>query len=191
MNRTYYIILFAVVICVSACKGKAKDSVVQADSINKAQLDTSLKHNEVVVDEKSAAFLVRVSDGLKTELQIAGMAQHLAVTPPVKELAATLFHELTTINDSANSLAARKNLSLPGELSKERLDQVEAFKKTLGLASDKFFISYVIQNHETMDEQFKNALLDAKDPEVRSFSDLTLVLFKKYLSTAKKLNAGL
>ena len=190
MKRIYYIAFFSVII-LSACKGKAKDSVVVADSTNKAIQDSALKYHDVVIDEKSSAFLVRLSVALKTELQIAGMAQHLAITPAVKDFAATLFDDLTAMNDSTNSLSTRKNVTLPTTLSKDHLDQIESFKKTLGLAADKFFISYVVKNHESMMEQFKNALLDTKDPEVRSLSDIDLLLFKKYLATAKSIQPTL
>lgn len=191
MRIIYYIFLIFISASLPGCKGKTKDSIVKADSANKAKLDTALNHNQVVVDEKSSAFLVRISDEVKAEMQITGTARHVTISQIVKEFAATVYLELATINDSINNLAIRKNVVLPGAISKEGMQDINSFQKSRGSDADKLYMNYIIKNHESIIPDFEKAMLDTKDQDVRSFADISLMLFKKYLNTAKAIQSKL
>jgi putative membrane protein len=56
---------------------------------------------------------------------------------------------------------------------------------------DKAIISYLIKAHGKAVSLFENAVLDAKDPEIRSFADKTVPLLRTHLESAKELEKKL
>lgn len=179
------ILVFIYVLSLLACNNKPKDSIEKADSANKALLDTALKNDQQVVDPKSADFMVRFYDVARTEREMAGTAMHLGVVPRIKDFAATIYQELGTMLDSMQSLRMRKNIVLPSTISDEGQAEIKNLKDLRGEKMDRRFLSYVIQTHEKAAERFKEAVENTKDEDIRSFADISAIIFKKYLNTAK------
>lgn len=184
--KTHIIICLNIIVFIS-CNPRPKDSVQKADSTNKAILDSGLKHNSVVVDEHSTDFLVRISDIVSVEKEISSTAMHLGVIPVIKDFAATLYHELVTINDSIQSLHIQKNIVLPTTVSAEGQTAIDLIRKARGGDLDKTFLNYVISTHENSKTMFTDAMSNVKDEDIRGFADITSIIFKKYLNTARSL----
>ena len=75
--------------------------------------------SQVVIDEASANFLVRFSNIVDTEKEIASIAMHEGINPSVKDFAATLYRELYGIKDSIASFQVQKNIVLPSVIPEE------------------------------------------------------------------------
>jgi predicted outer membrane protein len=187
MKLKSQIIIYIYAAVIVACNAKPKDSLAKADSANKANLDKGLVRNEIVIDEKSADFLVRIADVISSEKEVSYLAMHQGVNTRIKDFAATLYHELEGLNDSIQSLRIRKKIVLPSRVSAERQLGIDAIKKT-GVASlDQAYVDYVIQSHEYAEKILEDGMNNAKDEEIKSFADITHILLKKYLNSAKSL----
>lgn len=170
-----------------SCNPKPKDSLAQADSANKANIDTGLQTHSIVIDPASADFLVRIADVISSEKEVAYLTMHQGVNPAVKDFAAILYHELEGLNDSVQSLRMQKNIILPSQISADRQTGIDVLKKIRGGALDIAFVDYVIQSHEFAVKIFADGINNAKDEDIRNFADICGLLFRKYLNTAKTL----
>ena len=182
-----FVLLVNFMISVS-CNNRTTDQVAKADSANRANLDSGLQHNQVVIDEASADFLVRFSNIVAAEKEIAFTAMHEGINPTVKDFAATLYRELTGIMDSIVSLRAQKNIVLPSVVSGKEQEDITLIKTLRGEKLDKAFLKYVVDTHNETKKIFQQAMTEVKDEEIRAFADISEIIFKKYLNTATKLS---
>lgn len=188
-NQYLLVILFG--ISIGACNNRGKDSIEKADSANQANLDTALRQKGVVIDENSSSFLVRVFDICTAASQMTAIAKHQAVSVQVKDFAATLYLELSTIVDSIKMIGNRKNVVMPARVSVDRSEEIESLRSARGRNLDKDFLKHIINSQESAMREMEDAMLDSKDEDVRSFADLTLILFRKYLTTALTLQKSI
>ena len=174
-----------------ACKSKEKGSIEEADSANQANLDTALKRKDIVIDENSSTYLVRIAGIIMVEKELTNVARHQAVSVPVKDFAAKLYSELSGIYDSVTAIAMRKNIVLPSTISEEGSISIELVKKARGKLLDKSFINSILKEQESLQALFTNAMTESKDADIRSFSDLTGILLRTYTTTAKAIERKL
>ena len=184
-------ILFAFVLLVTGCNSPEKDSVEKADSANKANLDTALTHNMVVVDEESSAFLVEAANSNMTELQLAEQAQKKTQSQKIKSFSSMLLHDHSVLNDQMKSLAAQLKVILPDTIGHDEQKQLAALVQKKGSAFDKNFMEDVIKNHEEAIRLYEKALLNTKDPDVNSFADKTLMTLHMHLDSAKSIRSAI
>src|SRR5258705_5828787 len=121
-------------------EGKDKDSVEKADSANKAQTDTAMNQNKVVVDEASSSFLVKAADGSMAEVRLGEMGEKKAVSQRVKDFSAMMVHDHSAANDKVKGLAAQKNVVLPVSISDEMQKKVDGLSKKTGKDFDRDYM---------------------------------------------------
>lgn len=177
--------ILAVICC--SCINSGKDSIEKADSANDAKLDTGLNRNTIVIDEASSSFLVRVANGGMAEEVMASYAHEHAFYEDVKGFAAMLHHDHAAVNEMVKGLASRKNITLPATVSVDKQNEINSLQNKTGKYLDREFLNTMIKNHETGIDMFENAMLDAKDPDVRSFADKTLPTLRIHLDSARSL----
>jgi putative membrane protein len=170
-----------------ACNNSSKDTVEKADSTNKANLDTALNNNAVVVDENSSSFIVRVANSGMAETAITSSAREKAAYEDVKGFAGMLYRDHTALNQQVKDIAAKKNIVLPATMTEDKQKQVDELQKNTGKNYDKEFVKAMIKNHEAGIDMFQKAVQDAKDTEIRDFADKTIPILRAHLDSAKAL----
>lgn len=184
--KNLFISLVTIGVCI-ACNNSGKSSVEKADSINEANLDTGLNRNDVVVDEASSTFIVRVANNGMTETQLASIAEQKGTYLDVKSFAAMLYRDHSGVNQTVKDLAATKNIALPASITEEKQKEIDNLNKKTGKEIDKEFISMMIKSHKSSIESFEKAVTEVKDPEVRAFADKTLPTLRAHLDSAEKI----
>jgi putative membrane protein len=184
IHSCFFVWIFILIACNN---NKTKDPIAAADSANKAKLDSGLNTNAVVIDEASTGFMVEIADLVSAEKEITAYVMHSATNPVMKEFAATVSREISIIYDSVQVMRIQKNITLPSRLSIERQQLVDDIKKLRGEKINEPFKSYIVKTHEEAEKIFNEALLNVKDPQIKSFADLSSMIFKKYLSQARQL----
>jgi putative membrane protein len=168
-----------------SCNNASKDSVEKADSTNAANLDTNLNRNNVVIDEESSSFLVRVANGGMAEVEMSSLAQQKASYPSVKDFAGMLHTAHSALNDEVKNIASQKNVALPATVSDEKQKDIDNLQKKTGKDFDKVFIQTMINNHQAGIDMFQKASENAKDADVKAFADKTLPALRMHLDSAK------
>ncbi len=185
MKKQFFLVMITA--SVIACNNNSKTTVEKADSTNKANVDTALNNNAVVIDENSSSFIVRVANSGMAETAITSAAQGKAVYEDVKSFAGMLYHDHSALNQQVKDIAARKNIVLPAAMTEDKQKEVYGLLKNTGKNYDKEFIKAMIKNHEAGIDMFQKAVLDAKDADIRAFADKTIPTLRAHLDSAKAL----
>ena len=189
--KKYSYILFALTALNVACNNEGKDSIEKADSINKANLDTALTHNMVVLDEENSAFLVNAANNSMIALQLGELAQQKTVSPKIKNFSSMLVHDHSVLKDQVKSLAAQMNIVLPDTIGNEEQKQLTMLMQKKGSGFDKNFIEVIIKKYEEAIGMYEKALLNRKDPDINSFADKTLMTLHMHLDSVKNIRSDI
>lgn len=184
MNKVIFVFLAAVIII--ACNNNGMTSVEKADSTNKARLDSGLETNSLVVDENSSEFIVRAHAMELALYKISDHSRQKSGSQALRDFAGMICERHKPIMDSINLLAITKNIVLP-ESSSDGNTQSQILEAK-GKSLDQLYFEYVQQTLKAQIKLYDNAILDAKDPAIRSFSDRTIIELRKQLSLAEKLD---
>lgn len=182
--KKYLLFLLLFDAALFSCNNSGKDSVEKADSANKATQDTALINKKIVVDEVSAAFLVRVANENLAEMEMSSIAQQKAVYQGVKDYAGSLLLANSSLDSQVLKLGFEKNIVLPQSISDEKKNEINSFQKKTGKNVDKEFIERLIKNHTDNINMFQKALQELKDPEINSLADKALPLLRVQLDSA-------
>jgi len=187
-NKFLWLVLPLIVI---ACNNEAKDSTEKADSANTANRDSAINENKTVIDEGSSSFLVKAADGGMTEVQLAQLAQQKAASQRVKDFSSMMIHDHSDANDKVKALASQKNVVLPTSISDDNQKAIDNMNKKTGKEFDKAFMNKMVDDHQSTIDLFQKAINDAKDPDVSSFADKTLMTLRMHLDSAKAVRNSL
>jgi putative membrane protein len=184
-----------------ACNGGTnKDSVDKADSSNEVKsdststsntMDTTTKSNGVLaVDESTAKFLVNVADVSMTEVQLGQIAAEKASNQRVKDFGSMMVKDHSAANDELKTLAANKNVTLPGSISEEHQKKIDDLNKKTGKDFDKAYMDMMEDGHESTVKDFEKNN-DNKDADVKAFVNKMLPTLKMHLDSAKAIKKAL
>ncbi len=177
----------ALILSCMACNNSGKNTVEKADSINEAKLDTGLNRNDVVIDEASSSFIVRVTNNGMTETQLAAIAEQKATYADVKSFAAMLYKDHSGVNQLVKDMAATKNITLPADITADKQKEIDMLNTKTGKDLDKEYISMMINAHKSSIESFEKALTEVKDQDIRSLADKTLPTLRAHLDSAQQI----
>jgi putative membrane protein len=175
---------FAACVMITSCNSGADDTVKKADSANQAIQDSNLRNNNIVIDEESAAFLVRIANSGMAETQMAAIARQNAVYPAVRDLAEMIYHDHSSLNAEIKTIAWQKQIVLPAEISMDKQDAINELKNKKGKNLDREFVNTMVNNHQAGVKMFEDAQLNTKDLDIRSFAGKTVPTLKMHLDSA-------
>lgn len=184
-------ILFALPFLLLACNNEGKDSVEQADSANRAAMDSSAGPQTIATDEESSGFLVKAADGGMSEVELGQLAQQKATHPDVKNFAAMMVSDHSAANDQVKSLATLRNVTLPATVSEDHKKHMDDLVKKNGNAFDKAYMNMMEDDHQKTIDLFENASNKVNDAEIKTFADNTLPKLRMHLDSVKAIRKRL
>jgi len=154
-------------------------------------MDTTTKSNGVLaVDESTAKFLVNVADVSMTEVQLGQIAAEKASNQRVKDFGSMMVKDHSAANDELKTLAANKNVTLPGSISEEHQKKIDDLNKKTGKDFDKAYMDMMEDGHESTVKDFEKNN-DNKDADVKAFVNKMLPTLKMHLDSAKAIKKAL
>ena len=172
-----------------ACNNESKDSVQKADSANEQQRETMPEN--AVVDESSSSFVVDAANGGMAEVELGKLGQEKASSQKVKDFAKMMVEDHTGVNGEVKALAAKKNITLPADITQDKKDKAADLSKKTGKDFDKAYMDVMVDEHESTISMFEKKSNDVKDAEVKALIDGTLPKLKSHLDMAKTIRDGL
>jgi putative membrane protein len=133
----------------------------------------------------SAKFAATAAQGGMTEVELGRLALQRAGDPSVRAFGQKMVTDHTAANAELKGVAARKNLTLPGEMSSDQKSMVEKLSKLNGAEFDKEYMSDMVKDHETDVKDFQTQANDGTDPEIKSFASKTLPILQGHLQMAR------
>lgn len=189
MKKTFLFISFSSFVLL-ACNNESKDPVEKADSANKeARTDTSTV--APAPDPATSSFLVDAANGGMAEVKLSGLAAERSGLAAVKDFATMMITDHTGANAEVKALAARKNVTLPGDVSDENRKTAEDLAKKTGKDFDKDYVDIMIKDHEKTINLFEKAASDVKDADITGFANNTLPKLRAHLESIKAIKKNM
>lgn len=136
------------------------------------------------------AFLDGAAQGSHMEIAGSKAAQQKSENPAVKKFAEAMIKDHMAMSDEVSALAASKNHTLPAEPSDEQKALLKELNGLSGAAFDSAYAQRLgIGAHEKTIDDFKLAVQDAKDPEVKALAQKTLPKLEHHLKMARELQS--
>lgn len=160
------------------------------DAVEIATESNGKKAISGAVEKDDAEFLVSAADSQMMALREGKLAAKKGTSSAVKDYGKLMVKDQNTLLNSLRSLALKKKVTLPTNLSDARQknrEQLARLKK--GKAFDEKFINVMVVDHEQDVRLFKKAL-DSNDEDVKAFAREYLPMIETHLAKIKLIAEG-
>ncbi|MEJ1242419.1 DUF4142 domain-containing protein [Chryseolinea sp. T2] len=155
------------------------------DPVEIATESNSKKTISGIVENNDAEFLVNAADSRMMALREGKLAAKKGTSSAVREYGKLMVEDQNTLLNSLRSLALKKKVTLPTNLSdakQKNREQLARLKK--GKAFDDKFINAMIVEHEQDVTMFRKAL-GSNDEDVKAFAREYLPMIESHLARIK------
>jgi putative membrane protein len=128
----------------------------------------------------------------KFEIQAAKLAKTKSQNAQVKEFADMMITDHTAMGKDVESMAAQKNVTLPGDIGADLQKEYDKLKGLSGSQFDKEYADANVKGHEEVISKFEKASKNSDDsPEVQQLASAALPKLKTHKEHADMLKGGL
>ncbi|HEY4336116.1 MAG TPA: DUF4142 domain-containing protein [Puia sp.] len=138
------------------------------------------------VSKSDQEFSVNTANAGMTEINAATIAQQQATDANVKKYAAMMIKDHTAAADALKMVAAKKNLTLPANISPEMQQNLADLQKKTGKDFDKAYMKMMVDDHKKVIKSFEDESKNGSDADLRAFADNTLHTLRHHLDEAQK-----
>jgi putative membrane protein len=133
----------------------------------------------------SAKFAAAAAQGGMTEVELGRLALQRAADSSVRDFGQRMVTDHTAANAELKSIATRKNIQLPTEVTSDQKSMIEKLAKLSGAEFDKEYMSDMVKDHEADVKDFQTQGNEGTDPDVKAFAAKTLPILQKHLQMAR------
>ncbi len=184
INREFNIIglswflLFVIMVITSCGSGpQKKDTKETAEEHNDSKFATH-------TTEDDAQYLVDAYSNSLYEIEASQHAKQKATRNDVKDLASQMIEAHVKLNESIESAAGEKQISLQQGLTDDQLKEIKDCSDKKGLEYDKAYIDKIIDYHEKAIKLAEKAAEKANDAEIRNLFSGSLSNLRHHLEMA-------
>ena len=145
------------------------------------------EHNDAKFDnkaEKDAQFAVDAADISLTEMSLGQWAENNAMTDDTKQLGKMMYQDHKKAYDEIASLAAKKSITIPGEMSEGSKKDYNSLIEKKGADFDKEYCDKMVSGHKDAIDKFEKASKDAVDPDIQAWATNMLPTLRSHLDHA-------
>jgi putative membrane protein len=186
----------AVIIFLQACRPTTNDdtgfSSPSGDSTQATGPGTTSSPNDTTTLAmhggigSSGDFMVAAAEKGLTEVKLAELALERSNSAKVKEFAQMMLKDHNAANAELNSLAQKKNVSLPSTLCMECKATYDALSKKDGRDFDSTYMQLMIRDHRSVLEQFVFQSTKGGDSLVKKWAADKIPALQHHLNVAEK-----
>jgi putative membrane protein len=136
------------------------------------------------VNSADQAFLRHAAEIDLSEVDLAQLAKQTATTEQVKQFAQQMITDHTNNLQTLKDLAARKDVTLPDQLSTKKTALYARLTKLSGTEFDHAYINAMVDGHTKAVALFKKESQTAADSAVRNYASQTLPMVEEHLKLA-------
>ncbi|MEO5643913.1 MAG: DUF4142 domain-containing protein [Bacteroidia bacterium] len=149
----------------------------QADKRNEENLPNTM--------ETDAKYVVDAYVGGMMEIRMAERVKDMLTTQDAKDIANMMITEHTAMGNDMRALAAKKQISLPTELTKNQQDDINDVADETGWDLDKEYLEATVSMHRDAVDLFEKAIDKTNDAEVKAQFSTGLPKLQNHLDMAK------
>jgi putative membrane protein len=133
----------------------------------------------------SGKFAPTAAQGGMAEVELGRLAMQRAGDDSVKEFGQRMVVDHSRANQELKLVAAKKNLSLPGELTSDQKSELDRLSKLSGAEFDKEYMAAMVEDHETDVKEFQTQANNGTDPDIKAFAAKALPTLQGHLQMAR------
>lgn len=141
------------------------------------------------VSSADKEFMMKAAQGGMMEVQLGQMAASKAQRADVKAFGQKMVEDHSNANTELKSLAAKKSVTLPTEVSAKQKEDMDKLSKLSGAEFDKEYVMMMVADHEKDVADFEKQSTGAEDADLKAFAAKTLPTLKSHLEIIKGINA--
>ncbi len=159
---------------------------------NTNSTEVTTEQNEIKKDSANTAndatFAIAAADGGMIEVKLGQLAQNNGSSAKVKEMGKMMETDHSKAGDELIVWAMKHGVSLPTEMSADKQARYNSFTSKKGVAFDKAYASFMIEDHEMDIQAFKKQADEGSNSELKSWAAGKLPLLEHHLEMAKTTN---
>ena len=133
----------------------------------------------------SAKFAATAAQGGMMEVELGRVALQRAGDPSVRAFGQRMVTDHTAANAELKGIAARKNITLPTEVTSDQKSTIDKLSKMSAAEFDKEYMSDMVKDHETDVKDFQTQANEGTDPDIKAFATKTLPILQSHLQMAR------
>jgi putative membrane protein len=134
---------------------------------------------------KDQEFAKEAARGGMAEVQLGELAMKSGQSEKVTSFGKKMVADHTKAGDELKSIAQKKMIPLPSDLSEQDKGLYARLSKLNGAAFDKAYIDAMVKDHEADVADFEKEAHSGADSDLRHFASKTLPTLKQHLQMAK------
>jgi putative membrane protein len=169
-----------------------------ADGSNSNSRTTSVNNATISNNTTSAAktpeggdgnFIMKAAQGGLAEVELGRLASEKAQNAEVKKFAQKMIEDHSNANAELKSVATKKNVTLPTEVSADHKATMEKLKALSGAEFDKAYVQAMVDDHKKTVDLFETESTGGTDADVKAFALKTLPNLKMHLEMIQGIQA--
>lgn len=128
-----------------------------------------------------ATFYKHAAEGGLAEVELGNLAQQKSTNQSVKDFGAMMVKDHSAANEKLKSVAASKNLKLPGSPSVAQMATKTKLKVLSGDTFDKAYVKDMIKDHQEDIAEFQKEAASGQDADAKGFAQATLPTLQNHL----------
>jgi len=137
------------------------------------------------LSHSDAAFLKDAAEGGMDEVKLGELAQQNGLSDRVKKFGRHMADDHTKMNNELQALAARKNVTLPTDISILQHAGYKLLSAKSGEGFDKSYISSMVKDHEDDIMAFQKEATNGGDADVKTLALRALPTLQEHLRMAQ------
>jgi putative membrane protein len=130
-------------------------------------------------------FVEKAASGGMAEVQAAQLAQTKADDQKVKDFAQQMITDHTAANQQLSTLAEKKGVTVPTDLSAKDQKTLDKLGKLDGKKFDKAYMKAQVRDHQAMLSLLQKEAKSGRDADMKSFAEQTIPMVQKHLDMAQ------
>jgi putative membrane protein len=139
------------------------------------------------VSSADKAFVEKATQGGMAEVALGKLASEKAASDDVKSYGKKLISDHSKANEELKSIAGRKNMALPSDMSSSQRKTEERLEKLSGASFDREYMKGMVKDHEDTVKLFEKEAKSGKDADLKAFAEKTLPTLKDHLTHARQI----
>lgn len=173
----------------ASMNGLTNSNTTMTNNSNNSMMNNSFgmtnSNNTAVVQDN---FYSNAAQGGMAEVELSKLALQKSQNAEIKKFADMMVSDHGKANAELKTLAAKKNVVLPTEMSSSHKSTMEDLSKLSGAEFDKEYISVMVKDHETTVELFEDNT-DNSDADIKGFATKTLPTLRSHLQMIKDIQS--
>ena len=136
-------------------------------------------------------FLEKAAEGQQIEISLGQLATQRAQNERVKEFGAQMAEDHKKASQQVEELAMKGGMKLSPGLSEEHMLKVNRLSQLFGHAFDRAYLSYILEDHQTVVEEFQRRAKTLQDQDIKQWIASILPTLQTHQEKARRVKYSL